>query len=137
MAVRTTDENVRAILEVDTSITDLTPFIAMANELVTECCGASSIGYTATRLEMIERLLAAHFVCLRDMRALREKAGSVMEEKDTKLELGFNHTHHGQMALRMDTNGGLNALEESTKKGLRVPVSITWLGYEQEELDTT
>jgi len=131
MAARTNDSNVRAIIESDSTITDLEPFITMANELVTECCGDA--GYTDTRLELIERLLAAHFYCLRDMRAKMERAGSVSQEYDTKLDLYFAHTHHGQMALMMDTNGGLAELQAEAKEGAKVAANMLWLGMTAEE----
>jgi len=126
----TTDAAVRAVIEVDVSIVDLTPFIDIAAELVTERCVPS--GYTDQRLEMIERLLAAHFVCLREFRDRSTKAGSVGQVTDTKLDLFLSHTHHGQMAQIMDTAGGLAALQEEIEEGGPTPVGISWLG---EELD--
>jgi len=50
MAVRTTAEAVGGIIEVDATIS-LTPFIEVANALVTEHC--STDDYDATRLELI------------------------------------------------------------------------------------
>ena len=132
MAARTNDTDVRAIIESDTTITDLSPFITMANELTTECCGA--VGYTDARLELIERLLAAHFYCLRDMRTKMERAGSVSQETDTKLDLYFAHTHHGQMALMMDTNGGLAELQAEAKEGSKVLANMLWLGMTPDEV---
>ena len=137
---RTTAANVRAIIDV-TATLDLTVFISMANELVTEKCVSDDIGYSTTRLELIERSLAAHFATLKEMRAKREKAGSVSEEADTFLNLGFNNTHHGQAAMRMDTNGGLAALEQQSSKGQRQQIGVTALGIkdvdELIELDIT
>jgi len=133
MAARTTDANVRLIIETDPNITDLDPFIVMANELVTECCGDA--GYSSTRLEMIERLLAAHFYTLMDPRVAAEKAGPVSSNYKFTTELGFNNTHHGQAALRLDTEGGLAALEKSVVDGGSRMVSLTWLGTEAEELE--
>ena len=131
MAARTTEAAVRGIIESDDAITDLEPFITMANELVTECCGDA--GYTDDRLELIERLLAAHFYCLRDMRSKVERAGSVSQEYDTKLDLYFAHTHHGQMALMMDTNGGLSDLQDQAKEGAKVSANMLWIGMTKEE----
>ena len=128
---RTTDASVGGIIEVDSSIS-LTPFISIANELVTECCGSVTPAYSTTRLELIERWLAAHFYTNRDGRAFREKAGSVSKEKQSKVDLGFDTSHYGQTAMRLDTLGGLASLNEQSKKGGNQPVSATWLGSEDE-----
>jgi len=123
---RTTSADVEGIIEVDSNIS-LTPFITVANELVTECCSSSS-NYTAIRLELIERWLSAHFYCVRDMRAESEKAGSISEKKQSKVDLGFNTSHYGQMAMRIDTEGGLAALNEQILKGRVSSIEFSWLG---------
>ena len=122
---RTTATLVGGIIEVDTDIT-LTPFIDVANELVTECC--TSGDHSTTRLELIERWLSAHFYTVRDMRAESEKAGSVSQKLQSKVDLGFDTSHYGQMAMRLDTEGNLAALNEQIKKGKRTTVGVTWLG---------
>jgi len=122
---RTTAAEVAGIIEVDVTIT-LTPFIDVANELVTECCTSGS--HTALRLAQIEKWLSAHFYTCRDMRAEMEKAGSVSQKLQSKVDLGFDTSHYGQMAMRLDTEGGLAALNERIKKGKRATVGVTWLG---------
>lgn len=122
---RTTSALVGGIIELDSSIT-ITPFILVANELVTELC--SSDDYTSTRLELIERWLSAHFYSVRDPRAEVEKAGPVSEKFQSKVDLGFDTSHYGQMAMRLDTEGGLAALNEQIKRGKKVTVGATWLG---------
>ena len=126
MAVRTTAVAINLIIEIDANIS-LTPFIEAANALVTECCSGSST-YDATRLELIERWLSAHFYTVRDMRAESEKAGSVAEKKQSKVDLGFNTSHYGQMAMRLDTEGGLAALNERILKGKTSAIEFSWLG---------
>ena len=128
---RTTSDLVSGIIEADSSIS-LTPFILTANELVTEYCVGVTPAYDATRLELIERWLAAHFYTVRDMRAESEKAGSVSEKKQSKVDLGFDSSHYGQTAMRLDTLGGLSALNEQTKKGSGQLMSFAWLGSEDE-----
>jgi hypothetical protein len=130
MAVRTTAAAVAGIIEVDTSIS-LTPFIETASELVTECCEDAE--YTATRLELIERWLSAHFYAVRDQRASSETAGRVSESKQTKVDLGFDVTVYGQQAMRLDTAGGLAALDKRTQKGKVAAVGMTWLGTDYDE----
>jgi hypothetical protein len=122
---RTTSDEVSSIIEVDTNIS-LTPFIEVANELVTECCTGGN--HTTLRLTQIEKWLAAHFYTCRDMRAVLEKAGSVSQTLQSKVDLGFDTSHYGQMAMRLDTEGNLAALNERIKKGKRSTVGITWLG---------
>ena len=131
---RTSDAQVAGIIEVDTSI-DLTPFITTANELVTEMCTGDNgpdTEYDATRLELIERWLAAHFYAQRDPRPTAEKAGPVGVNYQSKVEIGLDNTHYGQMAKRLDTNGGLAALDVAANEGQRRTVGITWLGTEHD-----
>ena len=75
---RTTDSQVRAILlsDVDPTVTDLSPWIDFANEIVTTVCGAEP-SYTTYRLEQIERCLAAHFYCVSDPRTRSEGVSGV------------------------------------------------------------
>lgn len=126
---RTTSELVEGIIEVEASII-LTPFIAAANTLVTKCCTDLDEDYTAAQLIQIETWLAAHFYTVREGRTIREKAGSVSEEKQSKVDLGFSTSHYGQMAMTLDYFGGLAALNETIKNGTSNTVGVTWLGTE-------
>jgi hypothetical protein len=130
MSVRTTAAAVGGIIEVNASIS-LTPFIEAANALVTEVC--TDDDYDATRLELIERWLSAHFYAVRDPRVLREAAGSVRAEYKSKVGLGFDVTHYGQMAMRLATAGELSALNEQAKQGGQLTAGVSWLGTPPEE----
>jgi len=128
---RTTSALVGGIIEWDSDTSKsthipLTPFIEVANELVTECCTSGS--HTDARLTKIETWLSAHFYTIRDMRAESEKAGSVSQKLQSKVDLGFDTSHYGQTAMRLDTEGGLAALNERIKNGRRASVGVTWLG---------
>lgn len=131
---RTTADNVRAIIEVDSTVivvdADLDPFIEIANELVTEQCvtNGPSTAYSSTRLELIERWLAAHFYTNRDPRPVNEEAGPVGVTYQSKVDLGFDTSHYGQTAMRLDTNGKLAALNDQTKKGGKITATAVWLG---------
>lgn len=127
--MRTTSENVGDIIELDASI-DPTPFMLVANELVTELCLAS--GYTETRLELIERWLAAHFYTNRDPRSTDEKAGPVSVTYQSAVDLNLNSSHYGQTAMMLDTAGNLKTL--NNKKAKRV-LSVSWLGKPEAEQD--
>jgi len=132
---RTNATNIKAIIEVDTTIiaadSDLDPFISTANELVTEICTGTNAPdpvYSATRLELIERWLAAHFYAIRDPRAKSEKAGSVGVSYRGKTDLNLSLTHYGQQAMMIDTNGGLARLD----KGKGITASVLWAGTAKE-----
>lgn len=122
---RTTSGAVEGIIEVDSSIS-LTPFIESANALVTEVC--VPLEYDDIRLELIERWLAAHFYAIRDPRTTSEKAGPVSANYQSKVDLGFNVTHYGQMAMRLDTLGGLAALQKKIETGIGIKPGIAFIG---------
>ena len=107
---RVTDAEVREIIEIDSSITDLTPFITPANLIVTKECTDSSLD--AAQLKEIERWLAAHFVAIRDMRSAREQAGQVSIGYQWKLGLNLQVTMYGQQAIMLDTSGALANLNK-------------------------
>lgn len=128
---RTTFENLQTIVTVKSSITtDGEPFITMANELVTEKCADSS--YSDTRLELIERYLAAHFYCVTDMR-LASVNVDVSVSFQHKIDLYLNQTAYGQHAMLIDTDGNLAALNEAMMKGGKVSASLTWVGKTETE----
>jgi hypothetical protein len=134
---RTDATKVGAIIELDDSII-LTPFIEAANELVTEVCPDGALvegGYTANRLELIERWLAAHFYAIRDPRMSMVAPTGLSVRYQGQTEMGFNHTSYGQQALRLDTKGGLAALDAKAKKG-GGNVGLHWLGTEYESSDS-
>lgn len=139
---RTTKTDVEGIVELDASVVPddaaLLPFITIANELVTECCvtGGPDTPYTDDRLELIERWLTAHFYTVRDPRTTNEKAGSVGATFQSKVDLGFDTSHYGQTAMRLDTNGGLAKLNSDMKKG-KPRVGVAWLGTDYEDIPTT
>jgi len=129
---RTNAVNVALVIEVDTNIA-LDVFIDTANELVTEMCtgdNGPAVDYTATRLELIERWLAAHFYAIRDTRPSSEKAGPVGVAYQHKVDLNLANTMYGQQAMTLDTNGGLATLNKQTEEGTQRTVGFTWLGTE-------
>lgn len=126
---RTTADLVKGLIEVDSNI-DLTPFIATANALVTEACVPK--GYDDTRLELIERFLAAHFYTLRDPRPTSETAGPVSASYQSRVGLYLSTSHYGQHAKLLDTKGGLATIEAAASKPTRT-VSATWVGKKEDE----
>jgi len=133
MAIRTTDEAVEAIIEVDEAIS-LTPFIEAASQIVTKVC--TNTGYDATDLELIERWLSAHFYAIRDPRYLVERAGSVLAEYQNKVDLGFDVTTYGQQAMRLAFYGELGRLNDQIKTGKKQVISVSWVGkLRSEDID--
>jgi len=135
---RTTVDQVELIIDLDSGIS-LTPFIEVANALVTEICAAAvdadgALVYDATRLELIERWLSAHFYHVRDPKASREDVDSVAATYQSIVKIGFNCTHYGQMSMRLDTNGALSRLDKSAINGKSATVSLTWLGKTRDEI---
>lgn len=127
MAVRTTLAAVGKLIELDVTI-DMTPFIETASALVTKHCAERNTDYTVTELELIERWLSAHCYAMRDPRTSSESAGGVSASYQSSIGLGFDLTHYGQMAMRLDYSGGLAALNAQVKQGdVRTP-SLSWLG---------
>jgi len=125
MAVRITDADVEELIEVDAAIS-LTPFITIANELVTELCTSS--GYTAARLAMIEAWLAAHFYLMRDQAVASEKAGSVSVSYQYEIGMQLAQTKQGQTAMMLDTAGNLANLSKKTERGRAASAGATWIG---------
>jgi len=126
---------VGAIIEIDPCVVAdavaMVPFIAAANAAVVAACTGTAgptPEYNDTRLALIETWLAAHFYAQRDPRYTTEKAADVAVGYQSKVDLGFDNTHYGQMAMRLDTNGGLAKLNDEAKKGGRPRVGVTWLG---------
>jgi hypothetical protein len=125
---------VAGIIEVDASI-PLTPFIEVANQLVTDVCG--EFDYTSEKLELIERWLSAHFYAIRDPRIAREQAGPVSAQYQYKVDLNLAQTTYGQQAMLLDTEGGLAALNAQVTQGLRkFTVGASWLGTEDWGVET-
>jgi hypothetical protein len=125
MAIRTTDAAVQGIIETDSTIT-LTPFIEVASSMVDDHCVSS--GYSAAKLELIERWLAAHFYAVRDNRVHSEKAGSVAQQFQYKVDLGLRVTIYGQQAMLIDSAGNLAAINANSNSGASGVASVSWLG---------
>lgn len=133
MASRTTTVLIAGIIKVKATIS-LTPFMDAANMMVTRCCTELDTDYSAGQLVVIETWLAAHFYSVRDMRPEQERADVVSRKFQSKVDLGFDTSHYGQMAMRLDYYGGLASLNEQIKSGVKKAVGITWLGTENPDL---
>jgi len=122
-----TDTLVREIIDVDSSITDTTPFINAASAIVEAQCS----GLDASTVTIVETWLAAHLVAIRDPRAVTEKIADASETYQSKVDLGLNVTHYGQQAMMMDSTGGLSRWNNGIVNGNsgKSP-GILWAGTE-------
>lgn len=128
MSNRATSADVQKIIDFDTSISDLEPFITAANELVTEICASTG---TAERLKLIETWLAAHFLAIRDPRYTSETIGQASASYAQNTGMNLSMTPYGQQAMLLDTKGGLAWLDKHISQGKRSRVGMIWLGTDQ------
>ena len=131
--MRTSAELIGLIVKV-TDGADLTPFMEASNELVTEKCTDSD--YAEARLIKIETWLAAHFyACSIKRQYTQANVGGASVGYQSRIDLGFNLTHYGQMAMQLDTAGNLAALNQAIINGKRQIVGLKWLGTDREVSD--
>jgi hypothetical protein len=113
MGNRVTDAEVKAIMS-GTFTFSTTPFIDMAHILVEK--KLVPIGtLEEDQLTVIEKLLAAHFSCLKQNEKASQSMGGASESYLKQGGLRLEATTYGQQALVMDTTGTLVTLG---KKGV-------------------
>ena len=128
MAVRTTAALIRTIIDVDPSLVNLTPFITMANLQVNTCCTGYNAVDDAELLELIERNLSAHYLCMRDPRTASESVTGVSSSYlNPSIGKYLEATIYGQAAIGLDNKGGLARLQAKMMKG-GIPFSVGWVG---------
>lgn len=132
MAIRTDDEAVEAIIEVEEDDV-LTPFIEAASFLVDRLLvdatdSSGNIVHDSTSLELVERWLAAHFYAVRKPRASSERAGPVGETLMHKVDLNLSVTMYGQQAMLIDVSGELAAWNADVTQGKTKTATSVWLG---------
>lgn len=113
MAYRVNDTEVKEIIE---TAVDTTPFIVAANALVTKVLGSNTEMDSVT-IKEIERWLAAHFVAIKDPRALSESLGEASVKYALAVSsgndsggLGLKSTPYGQQVLILDYTGSMSRL---------------------------
>jgi hypothetical protein len=109
MATRVNGEEVKDILDTILTATDLIPFIAAANLIVTNHVDNGDVG--AATLTEIERWLAAHLACQRDKRAAKEGETDVTYEAPN-----LESSSYGAQALLMDPTGELAKLSAGDRR---------------------
>ena len=130
MAARTTIERVvRLIPDYDTElIPDIQPFIDDASVLVDEIIAIDPRA-TAASMEMTERYLSAHLVCITDRQTNTEQVKSILVTYQSLLRPGLELTHYGAQAMRLDTTGRLAGWNARTNDG-GGPKQFFWAGIE-------
>ena len=118
----------------NTSITDASQFIDMANQLVDEIILPKGV-LSEGRLTHIETYLAAHFITVYEPVAVSEQAGPVSADYHGKSGRILHASIHGQMAIMLDTTGGLAALQadSSDTKATNKTASVTWVGTDEND----
>ncbi len=107
--MRTTAAKVKEIIETDLEDAIVDAYIKGATELVSATLSGKGLG--ADLLEEIERWVAAHLMAAtRERQAIREEAGGAKVQYQGEFSTGLNLTSYGQIAIALDTSGGLAAL---------------------------
>ena len=129
--VNTTPANVKKIIEIDSSFSDadITACgIDAANLVVSEQLETLTPSPSAAALELIERWLSAHFWAVYQQVAAQERAGSVGEMKQYRLDRGLETTMWGTQAMALDSTGTLARWNKQMKNGTPNKVKVTWMG---------
>lgn len=143
MAITTTAASVRKILHDDIPHevlalpnTDIEVFITIANRMVEDLLG--DCGYTSTQLELIERYLSAHFLCINKIKSegASESTGSTSVTRRDPGGFGLNGTHYGTHAMLLDSCGKLAEQNQSIQEG-RKKARLVWMGSEYNQGDGT
>lgn len=136
---RTTDALVRGIIQVQDGV-DLTPFIRFANQLTTDVCTYPKVGqdpllflpyedgFENSKMELIERWLAAHAYTIFDNQLSAAKAGTISVGFQHKIDMGLKASMYGQQAIMLDNYGGLAAWDNTAKTKRQIKLGIVWLG---------
>lgn len=107
------------VKEIYPTTSDTTPYITIADLIVTENLSAS--GLSAARLKEIERLLAAHFAVISLERGgiSTEKVGESSESyfRGSNINMmGLRSTRFGQQAMVLDTSGVLSKMSTTEQR---------------------
>ena len=114
--MRTTEAEVKQIIDTALVEDELSPFLTAANLIVTSALGAA--GFVDAHLAEIERWLAAHLVAIRDPRLMSQKIGDADATYAgfTQFGKGLEFTAYGQQVLLLDTSGKLAAIQNAKRR---------------------
>jgi hypothetical protein len=117
---RTTETEVKQIIDTDLTDEQVAPFVTTANVLVTDVLAGQ--GYGENLLHEIEKYLAAHLLTARDPRVSKEKVGTAEATYQGKFGEGLKSTTYGQHVLLLDRNKVFAEL--SASKGAAIMETI-------------
>lgn len=106
----------------DTPEAETTEFIASAHVIV--CNSIDGYGIPLSVVTQIEKYLAAHFAVLTYSTKSRETIGPMSRAFALKVDLGFNATRYGQMAISLDPTGMLENLRKRRVRMMSVGSGI-------------
>lgn len=121
--MRTTATAVRNLAKISEEV-DVLPYMEIANELVTEIAGCSKLN--DTRLELIERNLAAHYAFMSGITTAasvtsKSIGGASTSFSRTGRSTGLEGSPYGEAARMLDPSGCL-------LRAINGAPTITWLG---------
>lgn len=111
---------------------DLTPFIDTASSVVddvAECAANKGKTLSATKLELIERWLAAHFYQQSDQGYTQRSTLRASGSFQGKTEMYLESTKYGQTASNLDPSRCLDVIANGTRK----VAGGFWLGKPKSE----
>lgn len=102
-------------IDEDTPVDETTSFIGTAHAFLYD--QLDGYGITLALMKQIELYLSAHFATLTYSTVSRRGMGPMAESFALKVDLGFNATRYGQMAMSIDPTG---RLADPRKKQVRM-----------------
>lgn len=133
MAVRTTEDDIRDVIDTDPTI-DILPFQTRASVIVDRAvakAAENNVTLSADEQEFMETYVAAHLYALRDPQPMKKRSGKSNVTFWGKSGKGLEMTPWGQTALSMDSSGAL-ATVTGTEDGVKI-VQAVWLGTDTTE----
>lgn len=142
MAVRVTVEEVKEIIEIDSTVIDddvlASAFINLANIMVTANLVTGCTNDLSTdELKEIERWLTAHFVCMKDRRVSSEGAGPVNASYINPSGMNLQASLYGQNVMMIDRTGTFAAMNQGKRQNYSIltidPESTSGVNREEVE----
>ena len=111
--MRTTESEVKQIINTRLLEEEIRPFLETANAMVTNAC--AGYAHTVDELRLIEMWLAAHFVAIRDPRTSARTMGDASETFEGTSGMNLNATRYGQQVMILDRFGCFSRLQAGPK----------------------
>jgi len=109
---RTTEQEVREIMDADVTDDELTPFLDAAESVVDG--RLVNEGYTDEELGQIAKWLSAHFASAKDPGISQERLGDAEVRYEGKFGTGLRLSRYGQMVMLIEHKGILASIDASS-----------------------